>query len=663
MDRGGHSIARFIPDPLCSSRYDWPMKPLGIRDRILLAALAPAVLVALLVTSVLVVGQWQNAVDSQHRSIALMARQIASIAEFNLFSGNIEGLQRQLELALSEPDIVAAAFLSPEGTVLASTIPPQDLPEPEKIHAGFQQPGGKYLGEAHWHAQPIHATHTGEQDLFASTAQDTPLLGHLIISVSAAPLKAQIQGYALQAIAISLGMLMLGILLALGLARGLIQTLGEISGVVDSIARNRTKQRVLHTGPDELGQLARGINSMADAVAQTQEDLVRRINEATASLRLERDSAAQAAESRSRFFAAASHDLRQPAHALGLFATRLERDARHSPLLPRIEQLVQSVKSLQQMLDELLDYSRLSGGVYQTSPRPIRASEVITALAEEFEPVARAKRLALRQHVSDCWLHTDPTLLNRILINLVSNALHYTEQGGVLIACRRGAGYARIEVWDTGIGIPADQQQAVFEELVQLVNPERDPGKGLGLGLAIVKRTADLLGHPLRLRSRIGRGSCFSLTVPLATASDAPARTLDAEQDWLLLLATDGDTTRQINAWELSPTSAPHIDTALALIANLGAPKLVIADTQGLGDLAQCLAALDRLDAAAGQPLPALLIHPGPAPDTDLGSLRRLLPRPYRPARLRALIDHLLDEMEPGDIGDETASPSAPPVA
>lgn len=635
------------------------MKPLGIRDRILLAALAPAVLVALLVTGVLVIGQWQTAVDSQHRRIALMARQIASIAEFNLFSGNIDGLQRQLELALSEPDIVAAAFLSPEGAVLASTIPTRDIPALESIHARFYRPGSEYLGEAHWHAQPILATHTGEQDLFASATHNDPLLGHLILNISAAPLKAQTQGYALQAIAISLGMLMLGVLLALGLARRLIQALGEISAVVDSIARNRTQRRVLHTGLDELGQLAQGINSMADAVAQTQEDLVRRINEATASLRLERDAAAQAAESRSRFFAAASHDLRQPAHALGLFATRLERDARHSPLQPRIEQLAQSVKSLQQMLDELLDYSRLSGGVYRTSPRPIRAGEMIAALAEEFEPVARTKHLALRQHVGDCWLHTDPTLLNRILINLVSNALHYTEQGGVLIACRRGTRYARIEVWDTGIGIPADQQQAVFEELVQLGNPERDPGKGLGLGLAIVKRTADLLGHPLSLRSRIGRGSCFSLTVPLAAAPDTPAKPLNVEQDWLLLLATDEDTNHQIDSWELSPTLSPRIDTALALIANLGAPMLVIADTQGLGDLAQSLAALDRLDAAAGQPLPALLIHPGPAPDTDLGSLRRLLPRPYRPARLRALIDHLLNEV---NTGDEIASPAAHPV-
>ena len=630
------------------------MKHLGIRDRILLAALAPAVLVALLVTGVLIYGQWQNAIESQHQRIAAMAHQIAAIAEFNLFAGNIGGLQRQLELAINEPDIRAAAILTPEGVVISSTIPAEEIPHPEKIHAGFVRPVGGYLNDAHWHAQPIRSTQIGEQDLFSLPEQDAPLLGQLLIKVSADQLKAQIHDYVLRAIAISFAMLILGMLFAIGLARGLIQGLGDISAVVDSIASNRVRRRALQTGPDELGQLAQGVNQMADAVAQTQDDMVRRINEATLSLRAERDSAALAAESRSRFFAAASHDLRQPAHALGLFVTRLEHDARRSPLLPRIEQLADSVKSLQQMLDELLDYSRLSGGVYHTNRRPIRASDVIAALAEEFEPVARAKGLSLRQRVTDCWLQTDPSLLNRILINLVSNALRYTETGGVLIVCRRRATHARIDVWDTGIGIPEDQQAAIFDELVQLGNPERDSSKGLGLGLAIVRRTADLLDHPLILRSRVGRGTCISLTIPFASAPAVPPEALIARQGSILLLATDAATNGQIDSWEFSAHLAPGLDIATALIANFGAPVLVIADTRG--DLAQCLAALDCLDAAAGQPLPVLMIHPGPMPDTKLGDLRRLLFRPYRPARLRALIDHLLNATDDGPDRDETLS-------
>ncbi|GAB1392155.1 hypothetical protein MASR1M60_03180 [Rhodocyclaceae bacterium] len=636
------------------------MKPLGIRDRILLAALAPAVLVALLVTGVLVLGQWQNAIEAQHRRIAAMARQIAATAEFNLFAGNIGGLQRQLELALGEPDILAAAFLTPEGTVITSTVPAEAIPEPDQIYTGFALPEIQYGKTPRWYAQPIRSTQTGEYDLFSMSEQNTPLIGQLILQISTDSVLAQVRLYALQAVGIALAMLVLGILLALSLARGLIVTLGDISAVVDSIRRNRTHHRVQHTGPDEMGQLALGINSMADAVAQTQEDLVRRINEATVSLRAERDAAAQAAESRSRFFAAASHDLRQPAHALGLFVTRLERDARHSPLLPRIEQLAQTVRNLQQMLDELLDYSRLSGGVYQTSPRPLKAIDVISALVEEFEPVARNKHLALRQRVSDCRLHTDPSLLNRILINLVSNALRYTQQGGVLIACRHGSTHAHIEVWDTGIGIPADQQALIFEELVQLDNPERDPTKGLGLGLAIVRRTADLLGHSLSVRSRVGRGSCFRLTVPLAIAPPPAQPKFATGYHWLLLLGTDEATCDQIDAWDLAPTLAPDIDTALALIAHLGTPAMVITDTHG--DLAQCRSTLDRLDAAAGQPLAALLIHPGPAPNTGLNAHHHLLSRPYRPARLRALIDHLLDAEGEKDESATLTEPTEPSV-
>jgi signal transduction histidine kinase len=631
------------------------MRPLGIRDRILLAALAPAVLVAVLVTGVLVIGQWQNAVESQHRRIAAMARQIAAIAEFNFFAGNFDGLQRQLELALGEPDIVAAVFLSPEGAVIASTIPANEIPDPQIFISGFGEPSGGYLGDAHWHTHPIRSAHTAEQDLFSPSVQDVSLLGQLVLKVSAKNLKAQIRHDALQAIGISLGILFLGLLLALGLARGLIRAMGEIRAVVASIASHRTRRRTLRTGPDELGQLAQGINQMVDAVAQTQDDLVHRINDATTSLRAERDAAAQAAESRSRFFTAASHDLRQPAHALGLFVTRLEHDARRSPLLPRIAQLSLSIKNLQQMLDELLDYSRLSGGVYPVSPRPVRASELILALIEEFEPVARAKHLRLRQHVTDCWLHTDPSLLNRILINLLGNALRYTEQGGVLISCRaagHGASHARIEVWDTGIGIPEDQHAGIFDELVQLGNPERDPGKGLGLGLAIVRRTADLLGHPLSLRSRVGRGTCFKLTIPLASAPAVQSEKWTDTQGWVLLIGTDEATQDQLEAWELSSKRAPGIDTALALIAHSGLPALVIADTKGLGglgDFTQCSAALDRLDATAGQPLPVLLIHPGPAPEMAPDGPRRLLSRPYRPARLRALIDHLLDTTDDAD--------------
>jgi len=618
---------------------------LGIRHRIILVAVAPAILVTLLVTGVLMLSQWQGALDAQYRRIGALARQISAVAEFNLFAGNVGGLRRQLDLALAEPDISAAAFLDPQGAVIASTLPAASLPGPDDIIQGFSPPRFDLDDSRHWHSEPIRSTQTGDYDLFATPEGAQPIIGRLLIEVSTAGLRERVARDALSAGGLALLVLMIALALAAGLARGLVLTLGEIRSVVEGIARNRQRRHVMHTGPDELGQLAADINTMADVVTQTQDELVRRINDATQSLREERDAAAMAAESRSRFFAAASHDLRQPAQALGLFVTRLERDARNSTLLPRIRQLALSVKTLQAMLDELLDYSRLSGGVYRTEARPVQAAGLIDTLVEEFRAAAAERHLDLRARVTDCWLQTDPVLLKRLLINLVSNALRYTDHGGVLIACRAHRSHALIEVWDTGIGIPDDQIAHVFEELVQLGNPERDPGKGLGLGLSIVRRTADLLCHPLIVHSRVGRGSCFRLTVPLAEPPAAVQEALWPSERRLLLLGLPKPTINQIEDWEFQVTRADDTREALPQLARHGFPALVVADTKG--NLAKLLVMLDAIDAAAGEALPTLILHEGPVPVSGLPPHRTLLSRPFRPARLRALLDHQLAHATP----------------
>lgn len=638
-------------------------KPLSIHHRILIAAIAPAVLVALIVSGVLIAGQWQAALDAQERRIAALAGQLATLIEFNLFSGNIGIIERQLQLALNEPDVLAAATLSPAGVPLASTLPMQQLPPLAQAMAGFGKEHFQLQHQSHWHALPVRATQTSETDLFVTAEQPAPLLGYLLLQVSSVKLLEQVKTDALQALAFAAGVLGFGILLALGLARGLIVTLEEIGAVVAAITGRRKFFPVVHVGQDELGRLATGINLMADTVTQTQDDLRRRIAEATQSLREERDAAALAAESRSRFFAAASHDLRQPLQALGLFANRLLRDARHSTLLPRIQQLDASVTSLQQMLDALLDYSRLTGGVFRIERRAVHAVSLIDALLEEFQPAAAEAGLALRQRVpADLWFDTDPALLRRILINLLGNALRYTERGGVLIACRRVAlplaqeawqtpqtlqmpqtlqTLVRLEVWDSGRGIPDEQQSIIFDELVQLNNPERDPAKGLGLGLAIVRRTADLLCHPLELCSRVGHGTRFRLTLPGADAPPEAPDTMHQADAWLLLLATDDTTTAQIAHWGYPLLLARSEAEALAMIRahEQGAPALVVCDSGT--DLHTGDAWLNAIDAASGRAVAAIVIHSGAAEAPADASARIRLCRPFRPARLRALLDHL----------------------
>jgi hypothetical protein len=310
-------------------------------------------------------------------------------------------------------------------------------------------------------------------------------------------------------------------------------------------------------------------------------------------------------------------------------------------------QIVQSVRTLQGLLDTLLDYSRLDGQVFRIDLQPARAHDILHDIQAEFEASAAEKGLDLRLHINDCWLLTDRALLHRILLNLVSNAIRHTRRGKILIACRHGATHARIEVWDTGPGIATAQQQAIFEELVQLDNPERDASKGLGLGLSIVRRIADLLAHPIGLKSRLGKGSCFSVTIPLA--SPPPAAAHDAADHAaasapVLLLGADelDDIAATLAGWDIAYVRADSCEDVEAF-ANAQALPAVLVCTTG-GDIAVCLARLDRLDRALGARLPALLIHPGPHPAVDTGSNRRLmLARPFRPARLRALLDFLLD--------------------
>jgi hypothetical protein len=302
------------------------MKTLGIRNRILITVLGPAILVAALVTGLMVIGQMQQAEVEQHRRLAAVARQLAALAEYNLFVGNTEALGKLLEVAKREPDVIAAAFLDNRGRVLASTLPADRLPPSEEVLAGFEAPGQRTTVE-HWHALPIRATQLADGDLYANiTNSDAPPLGQLLLRISTKSLRDETQAYALKAGAVSALALILAILLAIAFSRGLIRTLTEIGQVVEGIGRGQHDLRVEPRGHDELGKLADGINAMAAAVGQTQEQLADRIIEATATLRHERDEADRAARARSRFFAAASHDLRQPTQALGLFVARLQRD-------------------------------------------------------------------------------------------------------------------------------------------------------------------------------------------------------------------------------------------------------------------------------------------------------------------------------------------------
>src|SRR5262249_3709058 len=211
-------------------------------------------------------------------------------------------------------------------------------------------------------------------------------------------------------------------------------------------------------------------------------------------------------------------DLRQPLHAMGLFVGQLRSRMTADERRRVVDRIDAAVGAMNELFNALLDISKLDAGVLAPNVTEFPVERVLDRIETNFTGVAREKGLSLRVVPSKTWVCSDAILLERILLNLVSNAIRYTSRGGVLLGCRRRGAQLRIEVWDTGRGIPEDQRQNIFDEFYQIADPGGEQRVGLGLGLAIVDRLCRLLDHPIELSSKIGRGSRFAITVPLAQA-------------------------------------------------------------------------------------------------------------------------------------------------
>lgn len=256
-----------------------------------------------------------------------------------------------------------------------------------------------------------------------------------------------------------------------------------------------------------------------------EEDLRRAKEEAERALegaQSARFEAEKANMAKTKFLAAASHDLRQPVQAIFFFTSVLAHKLRGHSAKAVLEDLQTSLEGLSVLLDSLLDVSKLDAGLIVPKETSFSVGAILDRVAADFAAVAREKGLRLRVVPSSAVVRSDPALLARIIQNLVANAVRYTTRGSILLGCRQHGGQLSIQVWDTGIGIPAERTKEIFEEFTQLGNPERDRNQGLGLGLAIVDRLARLLHHSLAVTSIPGRGSMFSIDVPLSMLGVAP---------------------------------------------------------------------------------------------------------------------------------------------
>jgi two-component system, sensor histidine kinase len=335
----------------------------------------------------------------------------------------------------------------------------------------------------------------------------------------------------------------------------------------------------------------------------------------------------QANREKSRFLASASHDLRQPMHALGLFAAALDKQLAGSKLQPTVTHMLRSIDALEQSFTSMLDISKLDAGVIEPNMQSFPIRDLFRVLHMHCAGQAEERGLALRFKPGGKIVTSDPQLLERVLSNLVHNAIRYTQEGGIVVVVRQHQGQDSIEVWDTGVGIAEDELPKVFDEFYQVTNPGRDRSRGLGMGLAIVKRLVLLMGHSLEVRSRPGHGTMFRILLKPTEMADMDNMVLGAdtvpspiEEDRTLLLIDDEESIRAgmqalLQSWGYKVLTAGNIaDACVEVRRHAEVIDLVISDLR-LANKEDGIDAIEQVRRAYGAPLPALLVTGDTSPE------------------------------------------------
>ena len=405
------------------------------------------------------------------------------------------------------------------------------------------------------------------------------------------------------------------------------------------------------------------------ALREAKENLEQRVEERTGELSQEvmerraiaaelikaKNAAEEANKDKTRFLAAASHDLLQPLNAARLFLTLLgeaDLDQRQARLA---EKANNAFASVEQLLESILDISRIDSGSVAANIISVSLNELFATLATEFQPIAEKKRLKLATVQSKRFVRSDPGLLRRVVQNLMANAIRYTESGRVLLGVRSCGGNVRIEVWDTGMGIPAGKTKEVFEEFRRLNKDSPSGTKAMGLGLAIVERISKLLGHEITVRSWPGSGSCFSVTLPLALPADMPVQTrrtadrVSSDLRGLTAIVIENDLqilegmVELLEARGVKAVPTVSAEEALEAMESIGkAPDVIVADFHL--DAGTGIEAIKEMREACGQTVPAIIItadHTAGVEAQIAAERVSLLYKPIRDTRFFDLLDKL----------------------
>jgi signal transduction histidine kinase/CheY-like chemotaxis protein len=371
-------------------------------------------------------------------------------------------------------------------------------------------------------------------------------------------------------------------------------------------------------------------------------------------LEAERDIALRTDQEKSRFVAIASHDLRQPVHALGLFAATLQKRLQHTPDEPLVRNFLRAVEDLERSFNSMLDISRLDGSNATPLMHTFPLRDLFRRLQMQYAGQAELSGLGLRFSTGGKSVTSDPQLLERIIGNLVQNAIKYTTQGGVVVVARSTATHVNVEVWDTGAGIAASELPRVFQEFYQVAPGRRDRSQGLGMGLAIVKRLAVLLGHRLEVASRPGRGTMFRVGIAIGTLpgiqddlAPADTRPMAVDTPQMVLIVEDEEPIREglrvlLQEWGYQTiTAASAAEAEQAVLALEGRVDLVLSDLQlspqpGAPDGVAVVESVRRL---CGYAVPAVIV----TGDTSRQAVQLLAARGdpvlFKPVQPRRLFD------------------------
>lgn len=612
---------------------------MNIRQRAYLLGLLPALSVALVLGVYLGVTRLADLEDEiQSRGQALTTH-LATTAEYGVVSGNRTDLQNLLVQIQTEPDVAQVEIRSLAGTLLASSGAAATDPLhftalviPRFLRAGSDPYLPEVPGDTSSASAPIAAVH-----LSMSRARFIDARNRMLIT--------------------SAGIVWLGLGFAAVLVRGLaltaIRPVMELIAAVRRMAMGDLGVEVPATAKSELRDLQYGFNQMSAALRAYRNDMQQQVDAATAELAAQKAAAEMANAAKSHFLAAASHDLRQPMHAIGLYVEALKPLLHGRQAGATLDKLAASVSALEGLFNAILDVSKLDAGAVHPRWHAIPVRAFLQDLADSLQMDAQHKGLSLRVHACAGSIRGDAQLLERILRNLVGNALRYTEHGGVLLSARRQGDQMRLQVWDTGEGIAGSDLPLIFDEFYQVHNAARDRTQGLGLGLSIVRRLSLLLGYSLIVQSEPGRGTLATLTVPMSEETAVHLSAQPAIPDYsqlrgrVAVVDDDGQVldalVTLLTSWGLEVIAAESGNALCARINDV--PDALLTDWRlAEGETGQQV--VDKLRAKFPQATIPVLVITGDIsiPSVEVARLSQLptLHKPVKPARLRALLAKIL---------------------